>query len=284
MTAATNPTPPETPATAAPHVLFVTWQDPRSRRYWPVGRLRVFGDGDARRYEFVYLRGAQQTGDAGFRGFVGFPDLYRVYRDHLLFPLFANRLMPRSRPDYGEFVTRLDLDPDTADDMEVLARSGGRRNTDSIEVFAQPDRDRDGCYRSFFLAHGIRYLHPDLQRTLMDSVRIGDRLFLQWDTQNPADHQAMSLRTANHLAAGFVPRYLTDDAWRLQREQDLCGWPIEITVAHVNPAPAPMQQRLVCRMEACWPDGFVPFSGDAYQPVPEDVDNPGPDGGVGASA
>lgn len=206
-----------------PKVLYVTWQDPRSRQYWPVGRLRVFAQGTDRRYEFVYLRGARKTGDAHFRGFVGFPDLKEVYRDHELFPLFANRIMNRRRPDFGEFVTRLDLDPNTADDLDILARSGGRRVTDSIEVFAKPDLIRDGCYQTYFLSHGIRYLNPGIQRLLEASVQEGDRLYLQWDTQNSADPRAMSLRTEDHLSAGFVPRYLLDDAWDLHVNQEVCG-------------------------------------------------------------
>ena len=249
------------------HILYVTWQDPNTKRYWPVGRLRVFEPTVEKPYEFVYLQGARQARSEGFHGFVGFPDQDRVYRDNVLFPLFANRLMPRSRPDFSEFVTRLDLDPNTADDLDILARSGGRRSTDSLEVFAKPDLVPHGCYMTYFLAHGVRYLHQQVQQ-LLTELSEGDRLFLQWDQQNLADHRAMSLRTKDHVAAGFVPRYLLDDVWDLQMGQDSCGWPIEISVAQINPAPAPVQQRLVCRMEACWPDGFSPYNSEEYQPVP----------------
>ena len=52
--------------------------------------------------------------------------------------MFRNRQMPRRRPDYGEYLRRLDLDIDT-DPFEVMARSEGIRMTDRVEVFAYPE-------------------------------------------------------------------------------------------------------------------------------------------------
>ncbi len=31
--------------------------------------------------------------------------------------------------------------------------------------------------------------------------------------------------------------------------------------------PAPIQQRLLCRLQACWPDDFIPFASQRYQPL-----------------
>jgi hypothetical protein len=30
---------------------------------------------------------------------------------------------------------------------------------------------------------------------------------------------------------------------------------------------APLQQRLLCRMQSCWPDDFQPCSGHEFQPI-----------------
>ncbi|HEV3417251.1 MAG TPA: hypothetical protein VG056_10570 [Pirellulales bacterium] len=38
----------------------------------------------------------------------------------------------------------------------------------------------------------------------------------------------------------------------------------------VNPD-APLQNRVLCRMRGCWPDGFQPCSGDDFLPIPADV-------------
>jgi hypothetical protein len=43
---------------------------------------------------------------------------------------------------------------------------------------------------------------------------------------------------------------------------------IKVHVHRVN-RDAPLQQRLLCRMHACWPAGFKPCSGDEFQPIPE---------------
>ena len=272
MTTVAPPNPAPGLSAAAPQSLFVTWQDPETHRYWPVGRLRAFGPNTAERFEFVYLGGAYEARQSGFHGFIGFPDFERVYRDDVLFPLFANRVMNRRRPDFGEYVNRLDLDPNDADDLDILARSGGRRNTDSIEVFPAPDLHRDGCYITWFLVHGVRHSDPDLQRLLHEKLREDEPLYLQADFQNLADAQALSLRTAAKLHVGYLPRYLVPDAWELFAGQEVCGWNIEVTVAQINPPPAPIQQRVLCRMMACWPDGFEPYASKTYLPIPPVVD------------
>lgn len=98
----------------------------------------------ATRYSFAYLKLAERL--AHFEPLPGLPDVHRRYDSDQLFPVFANRVMPRRRPDYDLFTARLDLTGD-ADPFEVLARSGGRRATDRIEVFAAPQRTAEGRAR-----------------------------------------------------------------------------------------------------------------------------------------
>ena len=118
--------------------LYVVWEDPRTSRYFVVGRLLATATREGEVYEFVYTRGVLTARNSGFEPFLAFPDVDREYFSTRLFPFFANRLLPLSREDYLESIERLGLSPDTASPMEVLARSGGRRATDSIEVFAPP--------------------------------------------------------------------------------------------------------------------------------------------------
>jgi hypothetical protein len=67
-----------------------------------------------------------------------FPSLEGVYRSSFLLSLFSNRVMNHSREEYDEYVADLGLSPDQAEPFTVLARSGGRRSTDKLEVFAPP--------------------------------------------------------------------------------------------------------------------------------------------------
>jgi hypothetical protein len=62
------------------------------------------------------------------------------------------------------------------------------------------------------------------------------------------------------MLIGHVPRYLAFDIGSC--EPDF----IEVTVERVNPD-APLQHRLLCRMNACWPEGFRPCSGEDYLPL-----------------
>jgi hypothetical protein len=45
---------------------------------------------------------------------------------------------------------------------------------------------------------------------------------------------------------------------------------INLSVERVN-RDAPLQNRLLCRMRACWPDGFLPCSGEEFLPIPVNV-------------
>lgn len=76
----------------------------------------------------------------------------------------------------------------------------------------------------------------------------------------------MALRTEDWFVVGYMPDYLLEDAFEWDKS---CGY-IELFVEKVNPMPAPVQQRLLCRMESCWPDGFKPFSTRRYQPLSAD--------------
>ncbi len=135
--------------------LFLAWQDPLKRAWFPVGRFTH--DGEA--YQFAYIRGATKAGEkAGFRRLAAFPELEPVYESRELFPLFANRLPRPSRPEYAQFVQCLNVPRDEADPIALLARSGGRRATDSLEVYPCPEPDAEGLYHLHFLLHGLRHL------------------------------------------------------------------------------------------------------------------------------
>lgn len=247
-------------------VLFVAWQDPTHRRFWPIARLVSLPPGD-RRFEFCYIRGVNRAQEQGFRPFLAFPELHQVYRSRELFPLFANRLMSPSRMDYPQYIERLGLEPENSMPLEVLARSGGARTTDSIELFPLPVfHEEFHRYRTYFLAHAIRYL-PAASHERILQLETNEKLLLMGDCQNPVDPQAIALRTEDRVIVGYVPGYLLQDAWALVEN---CGR-LEIRVSRVNPPPAPLQHRLLCRLDACWPDDFQPFFESRYEPISDEA-------------
>jgi hypothetical protein len=133
--------------------LYVAWQDGESRLIMPVGRLIRSGT----RYEFAYIRAARAALERGFEPLLSFPSLEGVYRSTFLPPLFHNRVMNRSREEYRNYVAELGLSADQAEPFTILARSGGRRSTDRLEVFAPPIVTPRGA-EGLFLARGVRHL------------------------------------------------------------------------------------------------------------------------------
>ncbi len=82
------------------NALFVAWRftTPDGGRWGPIGRLEYTGAG----YRFVYTQGARKL--PGFVPFPEMPDLDAVCESDELFPLFANRLLARSRPEYEAYL------------------------------------------------------------------------------------------------------------------------------------------------------------------------------------
>jgi len=72
----------------------------------------------------------------------------------------------------------------------------------------------------------------------------------------------------DQVMLGYVPRYLAHDVRKLFElcQPDL----VQMFVDRVN-SDAPLQQRLLCRMQARWPKGFRPCSDEAFQPIPQSL-------------
>ena len=230
-------------------VVYLMWRsggDPAGR-WGTVGRLERIPAG----YRFVYTEGARKL--EGFRPFPGLDDLGAVYESEELFPLFANRLLAPSRPEYRSYLEWNGLDPDAPPDpLALLGTTGGLRATDRLAVAPCPLPDGEGCSLTKFFLHGIRRLPaPTVGR--INRLRPGDRLGLLPDINNPVDPDAVAVRTtdeAENYLIGCVPRYLACDVRKLCLS---CGPDaIRLAVERVNPG-APLQFRLLCRLTACRP-------------------------------
>ena len=107
------------------NTIYLAWEDRRSRRWFPVGRL-VRNNSGTCKYEFVYIQGARQAKEsAGFVGIPGFRKLDEQYQADELFPAFANRTMNLGRPDRAGYLSELGLDEAEWDALSELCVSGG---------------------------------------------------------------------------------------------------------------------------------------------------------------
>jgi hypothetical protein len=242
--------------------LFVAWRagGPTTGRWGPVGKLERTDSG----YRFRYTRGAATL--EGFEPFAEMPELKGIYESDALFPLFANRLLTPSRPEYDAYLSWSGFDPASPPNpISLLGVTQGLRATDAVELFPFPLPDEQGRFTAKFFVHGIRHM-PDAARERVDRLKGDERLDYMFDVSNDFDPNAVALRTCDasgQFIIGYVPRYLAREVHELH---SLCADQVSISVARVNTA-APAQQRLLCRMTACWPAGFRPCGGEDFEPI-----------------
>lgn len=238
------------------HSLFVAWRGGTQEQgcWGPVGRL----DHANGLYRFGYTHGALRL--PGFMPFAGMGDLHRIYQSDQLFPLFANRLLARSRPEYEAYLTWAGFDhQQPPDPLAILGVTEGRRMTDSIEIFPCPAPDSQGRYSCAFFLHGIRHL-PASTLAHVASLQPGASLTLVPEPGNARDPNAVAVHSAT-LHIGYVPRFLARDVVTLLKR--LKVEELDVTVRRVNPG-APLQQRVLCQWSAPWPAGFAPCSGEEF--------------------
>lgn len=237
--------------------VFLAWRDP-GRRWFPVGRLtRTNGH-----FTFAYTRGALEAAKAaGFLPLAAFPDFSKPYEAAELFPAFANRLVSNRRPDFAEFVDWLNLPADAADPLAILARSSGRRETDTFEVFACPTRDATGRYHVQCFVHGLEHRTPEaIARATR--LQVEEALQIEPEPNNPVDRLALKALTIEDLQhIGYLPRYLTEDVRALGLDR------VDVRVERVNPSPTPIQFRVLIRLTAPWPEAFAPCASPLFQPI-----------------
>lgn len=247
--------------------LFVAYRggDPQHGGWGPVGRL----EHDGGLYRFCYTQGAATL--PGFRPFPQMGDLSQVYESEELFPLFANRLLSPSRPEYEAFLRWGGFDPNNPPDpIAILGVTEGIRQTDQVEVFPCPLPDADLCYVNKFFLHGVRWMHRAAQERI-NQLQPGERLLVMPDPCNEYDPDAVAVRTSDttdRLLIGYVPRYFARD---IQQVIAACDPDfIQISVERVN-RDAPIQQRLLCRVRSCWPQDLRPCSDLEFVPIPADM-------------
>ena len=254
------------------NTLYMAWQSPRSRRWFPVGRL-LRHETEPAEYEFVYLRGAEQAREEeGFFMAPGFWQFGHVDRAPVMFPTFRNRIMNPSRPDRPEYLAMLGMHTDNWDAVTELSLSGGRQHSDDFEVFPEIVPDESGRFATQFIVHGLRHTNaPSIERS--EELEEGDPLEVSFELNNPAAKHAISVKTIDQYVLGWLPRYLVDG---MHRDNAWMVDDVEATVAQVN-GDAPLSHRLLVDFKGRLPKGFSPMRDlPQYQPIVSAEATPAP--------
>lgn len=136
-------------------------------------------------------------------------------------------------------------------------------------MFPCPVPDSYGCYLNKFFVHGLRWM-PAASHERVARLADGEKLYPMPDLCNENDPEAVALRTGDpdRVLVGYVPRYLARDVRKLIGE---CKPEFISVFAERLNKDAPLQQRLLCRMNTCWPQGFLPCDDEAFRPIPAQV-------------
>ena len=241
--------------------LFLAWQDKKPSKAWfPVGRL----DADVERsfYRFRYIGGAKRAQEeVGFLPLIDFPDLNEDYQAAELFPLFQNRVMNRARPDFTDYLHRLDL-TEEADPIEILSTNGGHRVTDAYEVFPKIEKDDTGSFSCRFFLHGWRHIN-ETTKDRIDFLEHGEELYVTLELTNPATGLAVQMQTTDYYMIGWAPRYLVADLVAAMAEGPSR---FGAKVVRINPQTILLKQRVLIEMYGYW-DKYEPMSSEDFEPL-----------------
>ena len=196
--------------------LLILWQRPSDRAMVPVAILSYDGE----LYEFEYLSAARSLDE--FRPLLGFRDLDRRYTSDEMFPLFQERVLDPTRPDFGRVLDELALSESEATPWELLVRTGGTSEGDTLQVTPFP-HESDSGWIVVFLAAGLRYFQEKTVRTalgtthtytedefhsILDSLAPGDPLVVRTEIGNDYNPDAQLLFTSAGDVIGYLPDWL----------------------------------------------------------------------------
>lgn len=241
--------------------LFLAWQAPSDRAWFPVGRLDA--DTEHSDYHFCYTRGADEARRVGFHPIASFPSLTASYHSSELFPMFRNRVLASQRRDFASYLDSLALE--TADPIEILAVSGGERQTDSFEVFPKIVKAADGSFSCRFFLHGLRHVSEAAQRRAQQLVA-GESLGVSLELNNPKYRQAIQLTSQDYEFIGWTPRYLVRDLLKaISRTHDITA-----RVVRVNADTVPPNRRVLVELQGVLPVDYEPMADDIFLPMSTD--------------
>lgn len=237
--------------------LVIAWRNPQTRIWTPVASLE-FKDNS---YYFYYTNGAKEE---NFTAFGQMQDKSKTYVSDELFPIFKNRLLSKSRPEYSAYLKWLNIDESENNEFLELSRTRGIRATDQIQLFPVPEKTKDNKYEVLFFSHGISHISESYVERLK-SLHKDDTLLLVKDIQNQIDSNALMIRTEEDPVEllGYCPAFFAKDINRLLVANGRNN--VTIKVHQINDD-APLQLKLLCKLTTNWAENFKPFHDEEFQP------------------
>lgn len=187
--------------------LFVIWGAPSTGCRHVVGHL-ARTQGVTQPFSFWYEADLDEPRAQGFRLLPVFPEPKQArdpYRARHLFTTFAERIPSPARSDTSEILKSWGVRR-TDDPFEVLARSGGLRATDSLEL-AEFRASNDTLESPLEVRVAGRRHIPERD---LASLRGGEMLEAIRDVGNSSDPFATLLVTSRGERAGYVPRQYSE--------------------------------------------------------------------------
>ncbi|HXP58835.1 MAG TPA: hypothetical protein VN829_00005, partial [Dongiaceae bacterium] len=165
------------------------------------------------------------------------------------------------RKDFAQYLRLLAL-TGQANPIEILSVDGGKRATDSFEVFPKIERLPDGSFLCRFFLHGWRHVCLAAQQRL-ELLKPGEKLYAALELTNPVTQLAIQIQTQDYHVIGWSPRYLVSDL-----VSAIASAPglYQANVVQVNPVPAPATQRLLIELRGHWPD-YEPMTTKEFEPL-----------------
>ena len=123
-------------------------------------------------------------------------------------------------------------------------------------------RNEDGSFNSRFFLHGWRHLNANAQKRILE-LKPGENLYVTIELTNPVTRLAVQIQTEDYYVIGWAPRYLVTDLVHA-----IANSPGEYKakVVRLNPAPAPVMQRLLIELTGRWGD-YQPMSSSDFEPL-----------------
>jgi hypothetical protein len=239
--------------------LFLAWQEPESRRIFPIARLMRLRSGE---YELRYIQAVWAARERGFAGLPGFEELEAVHVRPQLPDIFEQRPARRrpSEPPAALAGELLDAAPIT-----LFVRRERGAQPERLEAFSPPLRADDGRRWGVFEARGVGRVQGSPE--VLASLLAHERLLLRAEPTNPYNPHALSIERSDATPLGYVPDYLANElaavgAGPEQLELEL------LEARRVTFAPATPAYRVTCRYTCSAELGRALFTSDSYRPVP----------------
>lgn len=182
--------------------LFVIWASPTTRRRHVIGHL--LRDRSAGGFRFWYEKDLSAAEAQGFYLLPAFPSHHSEdipYCARHLWTTFADRIPSPQRRDTRDILVAWGVERED-DQFEILARSGGLRATDRLELAEYRASDDDLGVPLEFRVAGARHVPSAARATLAQ----GEELALRREPSNEFDTAATVVEARTGRSIGYVPR------------------------------------------------------------------------------